>query len=262
MVREEPGHAAVDAPRPGRTSASPGSSAAAAVLGDLGPASPYREPVDQLTIPRLRPARHRSGSRRSTGRPSRSRPGSGPGRRPPVAGREVRDLLLGDGQRQPPVEVRQELVRPGVGGEDDRRAAVRDTRRRRPRNRHRPPGSRRRAACSSSVAPRACASRRWAAFPRYGSAMPPWRLPHRRSRRRSSRHCGQRRMISAARAARTARPRRSGCRCPLVRLRDGRVGGPQVEAAGHRHDPLAGLGLDLGPRLVRPLGEPDVVGRW
>ena len=46
----------------------------------------------------------------------------------------------------------------------------------------------------------------------------------------------------------------------VVGQRDGRVGRPQVQAAGDRHDPLAGLGLDLGPGLVGALGEPDVVG--
>ena len=46
----------------------------------------------------------------------------------------------------------------------------------------------------------------------------------------------------------------------VVGLGDRGVRRPQVQAAGDRHDPLAGLGLDLRPGLVGALGEPDVVG--
>ena len=47
----------------------------------------------------------------------------------------------------------------------------------------------------------------------------------------------------------------------VVGHRDGRVGRPQVEAAGDGHDRVAaGLALDLGPGLVGALGEAHVVG--
>ena len=46
----------------------------------------------------------------------------------------------------------------------------------------------------------------------------------------------------------------------VVGHRDGRVGRPQVQTAGDRHDPFTGLALDLRPRLIGALGEPDVVG--
>ena len=45
----------------------------------------------------------------------------------------------------------------------------------------------------------------------------------------------------------------------VVRLRDGRIGRPQVEPAGDGDDPLAGCRFDLPPAVVGTPGEPDVV---
>ena len=176
-------------------------------------------------------ARRRSGSRRSTARPSRSRPGTDPGAKSSGSGAGVvGHLLLGDRQRQPASE---------------RRQAARSSRRRRPARRARP-GDVVPSAVLSSISPppasrsavtgrpveerravrrgRAAGGRRCA---RFGSARPPsaWNSPWCSSDRR---HCGQRRMISSAvEVLERARPRRSCWRCSP------RAGSPR-RAARHR----------------------------
>ena len=100
--------------------------------------------VDRLTADvlgrlRVRP-RHRSGSRRTTARPSRSRPGSGPGRSRRIRRAEVGHLLLGHGQRQRAGRTRR------AAGWSRRRRSGRPApsracpRRSRPRSRRRPRG--------------------------------------------------------------------------------------------------------------------------
>ncbi len=62
--------------------------------------------------------RRRSGSRRSDGSSIQIQTGKRSGAKAAGSGqREVGHLLLGDGQRQPPVERREQLIRPRVGGQ-------------------------------------------------------------------------------------------------------------------------------------------------
>ena len=172
---------------------------------------------------------------------------------------EVGHLLLGDGQRQAAVERGEELVRPGVGGEDDPARAVGRRRASRPRGRRHPRrGSPVTGVRSRSVAPWAMASRRCAALPLNGSARPPRAC-----------HIPVTAVVDVPLRPAVAdlgcieeieRDVLGGEAVGVVRLGDGWIRRPQVEPAGRRHDPLARLGLDLRPRLVGALGEADVVG--
>ncbi len=128
---------------------------------------------------RARP-RRRSGSRRTRARPSRSRPGSARARTVGRVGAGVvGHLFAGDRQGQPPAERGQQIVRPGVGSQDDGAGPERARSLR--LDLDRPVPSRRPVTGGpleepSRRTPRA--SRWWAAFARFGSARPPsaWKI--------------------------------------------------------------------------------------
>ena len=161
--------------------------------------SPWSPAVRPRPVRSWVPGARGSGSRRTTARPSRSRPGTGPGRSGDgvPARREPADLLLGHRQRQAGAERLEQVVRPRVGGDDHpagrQPLAVLEDHDASPRS---PSSIRATGACSRSTAPCSVARRRWATLPRDGSASPPsaWNRPTCPS---SSRQAGQRRTISA-----------------------------------------------------------------
>ena len=116
-------------------------------------------------------------------------------------------------------------------------------------------------ACSRSTAPCSTARRRWATLPRDGSASPPsaWNRPSvpvvEPPGRPAARDLGPVQLLE--------RDALGGHRPRVLADVDGdargRLARPHVEAAGAEHDLRAALALDLGPRLVRPGGEPHVV---
>ena len=182
-------------------------------------------------------------------------PVRGEGRR--VRRGEVGHLLLRDRQRQPPTERRQQLVGPGVGGDHDVAGAMglaRDVDL--DLSADLADGGHRRSVLQRRAPLRGEAEVRGVALERVGQAA--LRLEHGRRAiveppLRPAAHdlIGIEELIRDAFRGQAVR---------VVGLRDGRIGRPQVQAAGDRHDPLAGLGLHRGPGLVRALRQADVVG--
>ena len=215
------------------------------VLADLGPRVPVRGKAVERGLVHPDPDRE---------------PVGGEPRRIP-ARREPADLLLGDRERQGGTERLEEVVRPGVGGDDDpaggQPLAVLEDHDRLPRRVVDPRDGRvlaQHGAVFDGQAPVGDVAARRVGEPAVGleQAQVPVVEPPGRP---AAGDLGPVQLLE--------RDALGGHRPRVLADVDGdargRLARAHVEAARAEHDLRAALALDLGPRLVRPGGQPHVV---